>query len=91
MVTANLGHVFHVRLVSALEKRVQRIQELEQLSKKAALAFMRKEDRGRERYLKKYFEADVDDPLLYDLTINTDRISHDQAAKLIAEAVLMGD
>jgi cytidylate kinase len=30
----------------------------------------------------------VDDSLLYDLTINTDRISDDQAAKLIAEAVL---
>jgi cytidylate kinase len=88
VVTANLGHVFHVRLVSALEKRVQRIQELEHLSKKAALAFIRKEDRGRERYLKKYFGADVDDSLLYDLTINTDRISDDQAAKLIAEAVL---
>lgn len=88
VVTANLSHVFHVRLVSALERRVQRIQELNQLSKKAALEFMQQEDRGRERYLKKYFKADVNDPLLYDLTINTDRIAHDQAARLIAEAVL---
>ena len=88
VVTGNLEHVFHVRLVSALEKRVQRIQELQKLSKKAALEFIEKEDRGRERYLKKYFQADVDDPLLYDLTINTDRISHAQAAHLIAEAVL---
>ncbi len=88
VVTANLTHVFNVRLVSALEKRVQRIQELEHLSRKAALKFIEREDRGRERYLKKYFEADVDDPLLYDLTINTDRVSHDQAARLIADAVL---
>jgi hypothetical protein len=88
VVTANLGHVFHVRLVSALEKRVQRIQELNHLSKEAALRFVQQEDRGRERYLKKYFKTDVDDPLLYDLVINTDRISHDQAARLIAEAVL---
>ena len=27
VVTANLSHVFHVQLVSALEKRVQRIQD----------------------------------------------------------------
>jgi hypothetical protein len=88
VVTANLSHVFHVRLVSALEKRVQRIQELNHLSKDAALKFIREEDRGRERYLKQYFKTDVDDPLLYDLVINTDRIPHDQAAKLIADAVL---
>ena len=88
VVTANLSHVFHVRLVSALEKRVQRIQELNHLSKEAALKFIHEEDRGRERYLKKYFKTDVDDPLLYDLMINTDRISHDQAARIIADAVL---
>jgi cytidylate kinase len=88
VVTANLSHVFHVRLVSALETRVQRIQELNHLSKEAAQQFIQQEDRGRERYLKQYFKADVDNPLLYDLTINTDRISHDQAARLIADAVL---
>jgi hypothetical protein len=88
VVTANLEHVFHVRLVSALEKRVQRIQELNHLSKEAALKFLHEEDRGRERYLKKYFKTDVDDPLLYDLMINTDRISHDQAARIIADAVI---
>ena len=88
VVTASLGHVFHVRLVSALEKRVQRIQEVNHLSREAARQLIQKEDRGRERYLKKYFTTDVDDPLLYHLTINTDLISHDQAARLIADGVL---
>jgi Cytidylate kinase-like family len=88
IVTANLTHVFNVRLVSALERRVQRIQDLEHLGRKAALKFIEREDRGRERYLKRYFEADADDPLLYDLTINSDRVSHDQAARIIADAML---
>jgi cytidylate kinase len=86
--TAKLDYVFHVRLVSSLEKRVQRIQELNQLSKEAALQFIQREDRGRERYLKKYFKTDVDDPLLYHLVINTDLISHGTAARLIADAML---
>ncbi len=34
VVTAKLDYVFHVRLVSALEKRVQHIQELKHLSKR---------------------------------------------------------
>ena len=88
VVTATLDHVFHVRLVSSLEKRVQRIQEVNHLTREAARQLIQKEDRGRERYLKKYFKHDVDDPLLYHLTINTDVISHDQAARLIADGVL---
>ena len=88
VLTAKLDYVFHVRIVASLDQRVQHIQELNRLSKEAALQFIQQEDRGRERYLKQYFKADVDNPLLYDLTINTDRISHDQAARLIADAVL---
>ena len=71
-----------------LWRNASSVSRINHLSKKAALEFIRKEDRGRERYLKKYFEADVDDPLLYDLTINIDRITYELAAKLIAEAVL---
>jgi cytidylate kinase len=88
VVTAQLDHVVHVRLVSALERRIQRIQELNHLDEEGAVAFLEKEDRGRERYLKKYFKRDADDPLLYHVTINTDRMSYDQAARIIAGIVL---
>ena len=88
VVTGKLDYVFHVRLVSSFEKRVQRIQELNHLSQPAAVELIRREDRGRERYLKKYFKTDVDDPLLYHLTINTDLISHDKTARIIADAIL---
>jgi cytidylate kinase len=88
VVTAQLSHVVHVRLVSALEKRIQRVQEWNKLDRAGAVEFIEKEDRGRERYLKKYFKANVDDPLLYHLTINTDHISYDQAARMIADVVL---
>ena len=88
VITSKLSNVFHVRLVAPLEKRVQYVQETQHLSRKAAQAFVEKEDRGRRRYLKRYFDADTDDPLLYDLTINTERISFDDAARMIGEAVL---
>jgi cytidylate kinase len=88
VITNKLDYVFHVRLVASLERRVQCIQELHDLSDKAALNMVRREDRGRERYLRKYFHADLEDPLLYHLIINTDLISHDEAARIIADAVL---
>ena len=33
--------------------------------------------------MKKYFEVHIDDPLLYHLVINTDRLSCDDVARLI--------
>jgi len=88
VVTSRLPTVLHVRLVAPLEQRVAHMQELRTLTRPAALALIRRQDRGRARYLKTYFNADIDDPLLYHLVINTGWVSYDQAAQLIADAVL---
>ncbi len=88
VITAKLGFVVHVRLVAPLEKRLQHVQELEHLSRDAALDYIRQEDRGRRRYLQRYFKADIEDSLLYHLVINTGQVSYGQAARLIADTVL---
>jgi len=87
VITARLPHVVHVRLVAPLEARLQHCQESYGMTAKAAREFCQKEDEGRRRYLKKYFQADANDALLYDLTIKTGAISFDDAAGLIAAAV----
>ena len=87
VITSKLDHVFHVRLVGSLEKRVAHIQELQHLSKEAALELTRREDQGRQRYLKKHFNADIDNPLLYHLVINTDLVPYERAARIIADAM----
>jgi cytidylate kinase len=88
VITQKLSHVFHVRLVGSFEKRLEHVQEFNHLDKAAAADFIRREDRGRERYLKKYFHKDIADPLLYDLVINTDTVAYGEAARIIGEAVL---
>ena len=88
VLTGKLDYVYHVRLVGSLEKRVQHIQELDHLSKEAALDRIRSEDRGRRRYLKRYFDTELDDPVLYHLVINTDLVPYEEAARIIADAVL---
>ena len=90
MVTARIPDVFHVRLVAPLEKRVEHAHKYYNLGKDEAREFCLKADRGRERYLKKYFKADSDDALRYHLVINTGLISFDQAARLIANAATAG-
>jgi cytidylate kinase len=88
VITAKSEGVFHVRLVGSLERRVKHMQELTDLGPKAARDFLQQEDRGRRRYLKKYFDKDIDDPLLYHLIINTDLISYEEAARMIGDEVL---
>jgi len=91
MVTARLPHVLHVRLVAPLEKRIAHaLQFYHEYNQTEAQArkFCLNEDAARQRYLKKYFGADVEDPLHYHMMINTGLVSYDDAARIIGDAVL---
>jgi cytidylate kinase len=87
IVTNKLDYAFHVRLVGSTAKRVEHLREYKHLSFQEAAAFVRDKDLARMRYVKKYFAKDIDDPLLYHLVINTDLVSYEETARLIAEAV----
>ncbi|HEV2437492.1 MAG TPA: cytidylate kinase-like family protein [Verrucomicrobiae bacterium] len=91
VITARLPNVLHVRLVAPFEKRVEHAHQYYNMTRAEAQKFCLTEDHGRARYLKKYFNADIDDPLLYHLIINTGQMDYDAAAKLIGEAVLHSD
>jgi cytidylate kinase len=88
VITGKSPNVLHVRLVGSLEQRVARLQARSSLSEKKTKEAILLSDRGRARYLKKYFKKDIDDPLLYDLMINTDRLPEEDVARLIGEALL---
>ncbi len=86
-ITARMANVFHVRLIASLPERIKRIERLNHLSPEEAATFIRKKDSARGRYVKSHFHVCVEDILLYDLIINTDRISCRVAARLIADGV----
>jgi len=87
IIAGNLDYVFHVRLVGSVERRLEYLQKHQGLDARAAATFLRENDLGRKRYVKKYYGKDIDDPLLYHLVINTDRVPYPEAARMIAEAV----
>jgi len=88
LITAKLPHVLHVRLVGSIEQRIRRIVEHLHLDRKAAAEFIEKADRGHARYVREHFRAEIENPLLYDLILNTDRVDIPLAAQLIAETLL---
>ena len=54
----------------------------------AANCICKSQDAAKRQYLKDYFGADIDDPQLYHLIVNTDRIPYENAARLIRDAVV---
>lgn len=88
VITSRLPNVFHARFVGSRAARLKNIRRQNNFSTAAAEEFLIKMDRARRRYLRQNFGSQIDDPLSYDLTINTGRVSFEEAAMLIGEAVL---
>jgi cytidylate kinase len=88
VILGHLPHAFHVRLVASLESRVAHMAEVRGTSRKAALAYVQAEDKARQRFVRRYFQVDVTDPLLYSLVVNVDRVPIAEAARIVGEAVL---
>lgn len=79
--------VLRVRIVAPFEDRVERWAEREWLDPDRARVLVRKNDQQRAGFIKYYFNRDWDDPLGYDLLINTQRLSEEGAVRLICDGV----
>jgi cytidylate kinase len=86
VVTRKLPGGFHVRLIASPENRIAHIMQYEALSRARARAAMLEEDRARQS-LMNYFDEDIDDPLLYDVVINTDHLTGEETARLIVHGL----
>ncbi len=64
------------------------VAELKELTRKKAQAWIEAEDKARRRFLRRYFQVDVSDPLIYNLVVNVDRTPIDEAARMVGDAVL---
>jgi cytidylate kinase len=76
--------VLHLRLLAPFALRVGRIRERENLDEKQAIRLIHRRDRDSAGFLRFFFEVDWEDPGLYDLVLNTQRISADTAAGIIS-------
>jgi CMP/dCMP kinase len=78
--------VFHVRVMAPVETRAARLAASRGISIPAAQAQVAASDRSRSLYLRHNYAARWDDPDLYDLMLNTARVSVEDAGDLIARA-----
>jgi cytidylate kinase len=76
----------HVLIVAPLEVRVERVMRDLKLDQEAARQEIARFDSSRHEFVKRYFQAELEDPLQYDLVINTGRLSFDAAASNVINA-----
>jgi cytidylate kinase len=79
--------VLHVRLEAPMEARVKRVQDQEGLSEREAERRIGERERASSRYVRRFYDQDWSDPMLYHVVINTGRWSVEAAAQLIVHGV----
>jgi CMP/dCMP kinase len=79
--------VLHVRIVAPPQQRIAYVARREGLDEATAHLRLQLKDRDRARYLQMQHHHSVDDPLLYDLVLNTGILDLDSAVDLICMAL----
>jgi cytidylate kinase len=79
--------VLHARIEAPLDIRVKRIQDQEHIGPAAAQEMVTQRNKAAADYLKRFYDVDWADPMLYDLVINAGKLDVDAVAHLIVNAV----
>lgn len=77
----------HVRIVAPLAMRVAYVAGREGLDRASAQRRIQKKDQDRQRYLRATHDTRVEDPVHYDITLNTGILDLDSCVDLIALAL----
>ena len=76
----------HVHIYGTMKKRIQRMMDEQGLSAETAEKLITKSDNKRKSYIRYTFHEDWDNPKLYDLIINRDKMLPETAAGIIVQA-----
>ncbi len=77
----------HVLVLAPLEVRVKRVIERLQLDQDAAKQEITKYDNSIREFFKRYFRVEPEEPVHYDLIVNTGRVSFQAAASIVVDAL----
>jgi hypothetical protein len=83
----NQPRILHVFTVAPLELRVKRVMESRNLEATAARQEIARFEKGSREFIKRYFQASWEDPVQYDLVINTESLGVKDAASIVVDAL----
>lgn len=86
----NIRHVCKVRVIADVESRIHKKMEDEGLTDEQARYLIHKDDDARRRWSLAIFGRDTWDSSVYDVVINIDTITIDDAVEMLAELIESG-
>jgi cytidylate kinase len=78
---------FRVRITASRKLRIENVARNFNLSQDEAKRRVIKTESNRKAFIRKYFNADIADPTNYDLVINTDTLTVDNAVDVVGAAL----
>ena len=85
MLLRDFGCAMHVFVHASEATRIRNLVETQSVSRDVAEKLIRKSDQHRTGFFRYSFHMELSDPSLYDLTINTEKIGNESAAKFIID------
>lgn len=82
-ITRGFSNVTRIRLIGSMPRRERQMIEAHGMTKKDAHKFIKEEDTARRRFIKQHFSTDIDDPMRYDMIINTDNLDDDSIVRML--------
>jgi cytidylate kinase len=81
----------HVLVVVPLKLRLKRVMENSKVEEAEAKKMIQRSDSSRRVFTKRYFQAALEDPVNYDLVINTENSSFENVSSIIIDALPFKD
>jgi len=83
----DLPGTLHVRIIAPFEVRLRRLIKSEGVEEKHAAEILRRSDSDSFGYIQSFFHVDWNDPTLYDLLINSAKVSLETSVEMIIDSV----
>jgi len=77
----------HVLVAAPIEARVKRVMEDLKIDQEAAKHEIARFDNSIREFIKRYFKAELENPVHYDIVINTARLHFQAAASIVVDAL----
>ena len=81
----DIAHAVRVRVTAPIEVRALRVAQMMEVGEEKALEMVRQNDSERGERMRYLYDVDWTAPHLYDLVLNTEKISTERGARLIVE------